>query len=522
MSLLEAILIVIVSFLFGLLGLGFFLNKKKLASIFESAQRDAKKILDQAQREADRMIKSAIQEGKEESRRRRKTFEEEAKKRKSEIHKTDQKLRQREENLENKSEGLEKRNQKLEALEEKLRAEEKNHFRLKAEHELSIERNQKVLEKLSNMSAEEARNKLMESLKLSAKKEAEEEIRKIEAEAKLTAQKKAKEVISLSVQRLSGEYVNDSTVSVVQLPNEEMKGRIIGREGRNIRAIEQATGVDLIIDDTPEAVIISCFNPVRREIAKATLEKLIADGRIHPARIEETVSRAEGDLKSLMKDYGEQAAFDIGITDFHPEIIALLGALYFKSVGLQSVLQHSVETANICGMMAGELELNIKKAKRAGLLHDIGKAIDQSQEGNHADIGAEVCQKYGEHDDIVSAVSLHHAEDLTNASALAVIVGAANNLSASRPGARKNILASYIKRLSDMEEVIKGFQYVEKAYVLQSGREVRVLVSPENMKDTRVSDLASNIVLKLRQELTFPGQVRVTVLKESKHIEYAT
>ena len=331
--------------------------------VFESARKDAKKILEQAQREADRIIKAAIQDGKEEARRRRKVFEEEAKKRKSEVNKIDQKLRQKEQVLENKQASLESRREKLEALEEKLKAEEKKHFRLRAEYEVSIEQKQKMLEKLANMSAEEARNKLMESLKVSAQEKAREEIRKIEQDAKATAQKKSKEIISLSVQRLSSEYVNDFTISVVQLPNDEMKGRIIGREGRNIRAIEQATGVDLIIDDTPEAVIISCFNPIRREVAKVTLEKLIADGRIHPARIEETAMRVEADLKSLMKEYGEQAAFDVGITDLHPEMVALLGSLYFKSVGLQSVLQHSVETANICGMMADQLGLNAKKSK---------------------------------------------------------------------------------------------------------------------------------------------------------------
>ena len=490
--------------------------------VFESARKDAKKILEQAQREADRIIKAAIQDGKEEARRRRKVFEEEAKKRKSEVNKIDQKLRQKEQVLENKQASLESRREKLEALEEKLKAEEKKHFRLRAEYEVSIEQKQKMLEKLANMSAEEARNKLMESLKVSAQEKAREEIRKIEQDAKATAQKKSKEIISLSVQRLSSEYVNDFTISVVQLPNDEMKGRIIGREGRNIRAIEQATGVDLIIDDTPEAVIISCFNPIRREVAKVTLEKLIADGRIHPARIEETAMRVEADLKSLMKEYGEQAAFDVGITDLHPEMVALLGSLYFKSVGLQSVLQHSVETANICGMMADQLGLNAKKAKRAGLLHDIGKAADHSVEGHHADISAQLCEKYHEHADIVSAVQEHHSDDVTNVSALAAIVGAANNLSGSRPGARKNILSNYIKRLNDMEALVNEFQYVQKAYVLQSGREVRVLVSPEHMQDASVSELASNIVDKLRQDLTFPGQVRVTVLKESKHTEYAT
>lgn len=522
MSLLEGILIVVVGIVLGLVIFGVLINKKKLATVYENAQSESKKILDEARKDADRLVKSSLQEAKEESRRRRKTFEEEAKKRKTEINKLEKKIKQREQNLEKKFLALEQKEIKTSELEQKLAGEEKRKLRVIADYELNIEQNKRTLEKIANMSAEEAKKQLLKSLEEEAKKNAKESIRQIEAETRKVASKKATEIISLSVQRLAGEYVNDSTITVVNLPGEEMKGRIIGREGRNIRTIEQATGVDLIIDDTPEAVIISCFNPVRREIAKTTLERLIADGRIHPARIEETVKRVESEFESIISDYGEQAAFDIGITDLHPEIINYLGKLKFRSTGMQSILQHSVETAQICGLTASELGLNVKRAKRAGLLHDIGKAVDQETEGHHADISADICEKFGEHKEVCESVRLHHSEDLLNAPALAVILGVANTLSTNRPGARKELLESYIKRLEEMENIVKSFDGIESAYVLQAGREVRALVSPDGVSDSEVRDLSDEIAVKIRQELTFPGQVRITVLRESKFVEYAT
>ncbi|MFK7823406.1 MAG: ribonuclease Y [Oligoflexales bacterium] len=522
MGFLEGLLVVI-GLLFGVALYGiFFANKKKLESVYESAQSESKKILDEARKDADRIVKSALQEAKEESRRRRKNFEEEAKRRKTEMNKLEKKIKLREQTLEKKFSTLEAKETKNLELEQKLLSEEKRKLRIIAEYELNLEKNKKTLEKIANLSVEEAKKELMSSLEEEARKSAKESIRHIEAETRKVASQKATEVISLAVQRLSGEYVNDSTITVVNLPGEEMKGRIIGREGRNIRTIEQATGVDLIIDDTPEAVIISCFNPVRREVAKITLERLIADGRIHPARIEETVKRVESEFDGIISEYGEQAAFDTGITDLHPEIISLLGKLRFRSTGVQSVLQHSVETAQICGMIASELGVNIKRAKRAGLLHDIGKAVDQEFEGHHAELGAEITEKYGEHKEVSTAIRLHHAEDLLNASALAVILGAANTLSTNRPGARKEVMESYIKRLEDMEKIVKTFQGIESAYVLQAGREVRALVKPEGVTDDEVRDLSDELALKIRQELTFPGQVRISVLRESKYIDYAT
>jgi ribonuclease Y len=327
--------------------------------------------------------------------------------------------------------------------------------------------------------------------------------------------------VSLAVQRISGEYVSDSTITVVALPSEDLKGRIIGREGRNIRAIEQATGVDLIIDDTPEAVIISCFNPVRREIAKLTIERLIGDGRIHPARIEETVKRVMSEFDLVIREQGEQASFDTGITDLHPELVMALGKLKYRTAGQQSVLQHSIETAHICGIIAGEMGLNVKKAKRCGLLHDIGKAVDQETEGHHSDIGADFCQRYQESSEVVEAIRLHHQEDLNNATPYAVVLYAANSLSANRPGARKEILETYVKRLADMEKVVRDFGGINEAFVIQAGREVHAIVNPMQVNDQQVIDLSSSIAHKMRQELTFPGQVRVTVIRESKFVDYA-
>ncbi len=522
MSVVEAILVIAVGTLLTILFAGFFLHKKKVLMTFEKAQSESKKILEDSRREADSIIKSAIKEAKEESKQRRKQFEEEARERKSEAAKLERKIQQREQSIDSKITLLDQREEKIKKRDTKLALDEKHKIRLIAEYELSLEKHQKALEKVASMSAEEARKELITSLEEEARKEAQHSIRKIEEEARKEANHRARHIVSLSVQRLANEYVNEATVSVVTLPNEEMKGRIIGREGRNIRALEQATGVDLIIDDTPEAVILSCFNPYRREIAKKTMERLISDGRIHPARIEETVQRVTQEFETIIKEYGEQASFDTGVVDLHPAIVALLGKLRYRSTGVHSVLQHAVETAQICGMIAAELGENIKKAKRAGLLHDIGKALDHEVEGNHADLGADLCAKYGESEDIVDAVRMHHADDLTNASSLAVILGAANSLSENRPGARKELMKNYIQRLTDMEDIAKSFPGIDQAYVLQAGREIRALVSQEGITDEGVRDLANQIATKLRKNLTFPGQVRVTVLRESKYTDYAT
>lgn len=522
MNLLETILIVCVGLLVGILFFGLVLHRKKLASSFENIQRESQKVLEDARREADQIVKAALNEAKDESRRRRKLFDDEAKKRKDDLAKLEKKIREREQTLNNKNTSLGVREKSLEAKEKKLSLDEKKNLRLIAENELIIAKNQKMLEKVANQSAEEARKELVRLLEDDARKEVQNTIRNLELDAQKDANSKATEIVSLAIQRIASEYVNDATVTVVSLPSEEMKGRIIGREGRNIRAIEQATGVDLIIDDTPEAVIISCFNPIRREIAKITLERLIADGRIHPARIEETAGRIEREFESMTKEYGEQAAFEVGITDLHPELITLLGRLRFRTTHLQSVLQHSIETAHICGIIASELNLDVKKAKRAGLLHDIGKALDQETEGHHSELGAQLAKKYGESDSICDAIRSHHKEPLMSATSLAVILSAANSLSSKRPGARKEIVSSYVKRLEDMEALVSKFKGVEKSYVLQAGREIRAMIVPEGASDDDVRDLSYEIASKLRKDLNFPGQIRVTALKENKFVEFAS
>ncbi len=513
--------VVVVIAIVASLFIGAALRKKQLTATFETAQREAAKILEEARRESDMMIKSALNESREENQKRRQAFDEEAKLRRSEIVKLESKIKAREQNLEKKFEIIEKRESEIERLKVRLDNEEQQCKRLIVEYEKNLEQGRRTLQNIANLSAEEAKRELIKSLEKEARKEAQERIRQIEEETRLEAEARARSVVSLAVQRISSEYVNDSTITVVSLPSEDMKGRIIGREGRNIRAIEQATGVDLIIDDTPEAVIISCFNPIRREIAKTTLERLIADGRIHPARIDETVQRVEEEFESIIRDNGEQALFESGITDVHPELVKALGRLRYRTAGTQTVLQHCIEVAHICGIMASEMGLNVKKAKRCGLLHDIGKAVDQEVEGHHAQISADLCTKYNESADVVNAVLNHHAEDLTTAGPYVVILHAANILSENRPGARKDLLESYIKRLEEMEKVIKGFPGIDQAFVIQAGREVRALVTPTGVTDDDIVDLSHNIASKLRQELTFPGQIRVTVLRESKVTDYA-
>jgi ribonuclease Y len=517
----TVLVVVVIGLVVGLIGIGFILNKKQLAEAFKSAQDESKALLEDARKEADNVVKTAMRDAKEDSRQKKKAFEDEAKQRRSEISKLEAKIKQREQTLEQKLGTVDKRENEVEQLEKKIQLEEKRYHRMVAECEILVEKNQKTLEKVANMSADEAKRELLKSLEEAARKDAKEIIRKIEHETRQDADHRAQAVVSLAVQRIAGDYVNDSTVTVVSLPGEDMKGRIIGREGRNIRAIEQAIGVDLIIDDTPEAVIISCFNPLRREIAKITLERLISDGRIHPARIEETAKRVEAEFESILKEYGEQAAFDVGVTDLHPDLLTHLGRLKFAATGMQTILQHAVETAHISGIIAGELDVKIKFSKRAGLLHDIGKAVNQEIEGHHAEIGAELCAKYGENPLVVNAIRLHHQDNLEFADPLTVILNAANKLSGSRPGARKEVMETFVKRLGDMESLVKEFKGIESAFVLQAGREIRALVTPEGVSDSDVIDLSNDIAAKLRRELSFPGHVRVTVLRESRHVDYA-
>jgi ribonuclease Y len=514
-------LVAVVGVVFGLLVVGVILHKKQLAAAFKEAEDEAKKIREEARREADNLVKGALKEAKDDARTRRQQFEEEAKNRRAEVQKLEQKIKQREVTLEKKVEVIEKREADIQASEQRLQKEEQSYQKLTLECAETLEHARRTLQNIAKMSPEEAKRELIKTMEDEARREAKEKLRAIEEQARKDAEERARAVVSVAVQRIASEYVSDSTVSVVSLPSDDMKGRIIGREGRNIRAIEQATGVDLIIDDTPEAVIISCFNPIRREIAKITLERLIADGRIHPARIDETAKRVTSEFDTIIREAGEQAAFDVGITDLHPELIKHLGRLKFRMVGIQTILTHSVETAHICGIMASEMGLNVKRAKRCGLLHDIGKGSDQETEGHHADIGADLAQKYDEAAQVVEAIRLHHAEDMTQASPYAVVLHTANTLSGKRPGARREVMETYLTRLGDMEKLVKGFSGIEDAYVLQAGNEVRAMVRPTGVTDRDVVDLANEIASKLRQEMTFPGQVRVTVVRESRFADVA-
>lgn len=497
------------------------INKKGLAKSFETAQNDAEKILKDAQSEKERVIQEAHNEAKNEAKNRRLQFENEAKKRRTEITKLEEKVKTREQTLEKKISQIEKKENDLEKMTLHLNTEEERLKHLIKESERVVEDTRRTLETVANLSQEEAKRELIRSLELEAKNAAKETLRKIEEDTKSEGERIARSMVSLSVQRVSSEYVNDSTVTVVSLPSDEMKGRIIGREGRNIRAIEQATGVDLIIDDTPEAIIISCFNPIRREIANISLQRLIADGRIHPARIDETVKKVSEEFDQIIQENGEQAAFDTGITDLHPELLRALGKLKYRTAGAQTVLQHAVEVAHICGIMAGEMGLNVKKAKRAGLLHDIGKSVDQETEGHHSRIGADLAAKFNESQEVIDAIMNHHNEDLNRALPLTVIVHAANILSERRPGARREVLETYVKRLQDMETIVNTTRGIQGSYVIQAGREIRALVTPEGISDSEVVDVANEIAHRLRKELTFPGQVKVTVLRESRHAEYA-
>jgi ribonuclease Y len=376
------------------------------------------------------------------------------------------------------------------------------------------------LEQIAGMTSAEAKKVLMDAMEDEAKQDVAKLIKAMEEEAKESGDKKAKDILALAMQRYAGEYVAERSVSVVTLPSDEMKGRIIGREGRNIRALEAATGIDLIIDDTPEAVILSGFNPVRREVAKLALQKLIADGRIHPGRIEEVVSKAQEEIEQAMKEAGDQAAFDLGVHGIHPEILKLIGRLKYRTSYSQNVYQHSLEVAFLCGIMAAELGVNVKQAKRAGLLHDLGKAVDHEIEGSHAVIGADIARKYGESPKIVHAIMAHH-EDEKPATVLAILVQAADALSGARPGARREMMETYVKRLDDLERIATSFDGVINSFAIQAGREIRVMVSSDLVTDDRALFLAKDIAKKIETEMTYPGQIKVNVIRETRATEYA-
>lgn len=496
--------------------LAWMVQKKKISEY----EKIGKKILEDAKKESDVMLKEASIQSKDIILQARNELEQEVKARRLEMQNSERRLSQKESNLDKKMDVLEKKEEDL-AKKEKEASARQSQFDTKIREQESLILQAKTrLEKISDMTAEEAKRMLIQTMEDEAKYEATKLIKKIEEEARERADKKAKEIIAFAIQRYAGDYVGEDTVSVVALPNEEMKGRIIGREGRNIRALEAATGVDIIIDDTPEAVILSCFNPVRREVARIAIERLIGDGRIHPARIEEIVSKVAEEMEEKIKDAGEQAVFDLGVHNVHPELVKLVGRLKFRSSYAQNIYQHSLEVAFICGAIAAELRANVKEAKRAGLLHDIGKAVDHEVEGSHATIGADLARKYGEPEPIIHSIQAHH-EDVPVNSLLDVIVQAADALSGARPGARREMLETYIKRLDELEKIANGFQGVEKSYAIQAGREIRIVVNSEKTSDENIIILSKDIAKKIETDLSYPGQIKVVVIRESRSVEYA-
>jgi len=440
-------------------------------------------------------------------------FERETEERRKEFREFSAKLMEREEALDRYSHELERERKKLFLKEQEIEEEKRKLKELEAKQ-------REELERIGGMSAEEAKRSLLEKVEKETKEEALQIVQEIEKEARETANKKARKIIATAIQRCSVDQISESVVSTVPLPNDEMKGRIIGREGRNIRTFEALTGVDLIVDDTPGTVVISCFDPLRRKIAEISLERLIADTRIHPARIEEVVEKARRDVEEIIQEEGQRAAFDMGISNFSPELIKLLGKLKFRTSYGQNVLQHSKEVAYIAGIIAAEIGENSSWAKRAGLLHDIGKAVDQEIEGPHALIGAHLAKQYGEHPEVVHAIAAHHEDKIAD-TPLALIVQAADAISAARPGARKEVLEAYIKRLEDLESIATAFSGVDKAYAIQAGREVRIMVQPQEVSDEIAVKLSRKIAEKIKKELSYPGQIKVTVIREFRSVEYA-
>ncbi len=501
-------------------GVGIYIYQYLQKQRFQEIESQAKELLDRAKKEAETIKKEAILQAKDVLIQMKADFEKETKETRRELQSLEKRLMQKEENLERKADILELKEKELSKREKEIEKLGKDVARKQEELEMLVDEQKKLLESIAKMTTQEAKQMLIESIKDEARREAALMVKKIESEAKDMADRKAKEIIALAIQRYAGEYVAEKTVSVVNLPNEEMKGRIIGREGRNIRAIEAVTGVDLIIDDTPETVILSAFNPIRREVAKVALERLISDGRIHPAKIEEVVSKVTEEIEQSIREAGEQAAFDVGVYGLHSELIRLLGKLKYRTSYAQNVLEHSIEVAFLCGIMAAELGLDQKEARRAGLLHDIGKAVDHEMEGPHALIGAEIARRYGESESVVHAIASHH-DDVAPESVLAILVQAADALSGARPGARKELLETYIKRLENLERIASSFPGVSKAYAIQAGRELRVMVESYAVDDEGIYMLCKDIARKIESEMTYPGQIKVTVIRETRAVDYA-
>ncbi len=506
------LLIAIVGLILGII-IGFAVRKYIAESKIESAECEAEKIIDNAKREAKSTKREAIVEAKEKAHQIKDGVEEECRERRTELQKFENRLLKKEDSLDQKSQGLTTKERNLQKKEEVVNKREEEINQLHQKHK-------KQLEKIAELTTDEARNLLLRRTEDELRHEMAKMVKEIETEAKEEANKRAREVIGSAIQRCAADHVAETTVSVVSLPNDEMKGRIIGREGRNIRAFENLTGIDLIIDDTPEAVVLSGFDPVRREVARIALEKLIIDGRIHPARIEEMVEKARDEIDDRIHEVGEQATFDTGVHGLNRKVIKLLGKLKYRTSYGQNVLQHSIEVCHLAGVMASELGADVTLAKRAGLLHDLGKAIDHEVEGSHVKIGVDIARKCGESEEIIHAIEAHHG-DVDPHTIEAVLVAAADAVSAARPGARRETLESYIKRLERLEEMAQSFNGVENSYAIQAGREVRVIVEPENINDAQSSKLAYDLTKEIENNLEYPGQIKVTVVREIRAVEYA-
>lgn len=518
---LESISVLAVCFS-GVIGVlaGFYLRRMVIESRIDSVENLAKKILDEARKDAEALKKETALQAKDQLFQMKVEFDKESKERRSELNSLEKRLLQKEEHIEKKVSILDGKEAEIHNRQKAIESLDKEIKEKDAYYQGLIQEQKINLEKLAGISSEEARNLLLKNMEREIRTDAARMVKRIETEAKEFADKKAKEIIGLAIKRYASEYVAEQTVSVVNLPNEEMKGRIIGREGRNIRALEAATGVDVIIDDTPEAVILSAFNPIRREVARRSLEHLITDGRIHPARIEEIVDKVGQEVEANIREAGEEAAFDAGVHGLHPEMIRLLGKLRYRTSYAQNVLQHSIEVSFLCGIMAAELGLNVKHAKRAGLLHDIGKAVDHEVEGPHALIGAELAKRMGESAKVIHSIHAHH-EDIPPESVLAVLVQAADTLSGARPGARREMLETYVRRLEELEKIARNFNGVSKTYAIQAGREIRLIVESDKISDEEAFLLCREAAKKIESELTYPGQIKVTVIRETRAVEYA-
>jgi ribonuclease Y len=493
--------------------LGFIVQRARAEKTVGNAETTAKNLISDAERKAEEIRKERLADAKDEARRIKKETDEEIRERREDIKKQERRLQQKEENIDRKLENVDKKLEQADRREKALASKE-------GDLDNAIQSQNVELEKISGYTKDEAKQILLNNVEREIRTEAAILIRDIENEAREKGEAMAKEIITGAIQRTAADHVAETTVSVVPLPNDEMKGRIIGREGRNIRAIETMTGIDLIIDDTPEAVVLSGFDPVKREVARISLEKLIVDGRIHPARIEEMVQKAGKEVSGIIKDAGEQATFEVGVHNLHPELIRLLGRLKYRTSYGQNVLKHSTEVAHLAGLMASELNLDPTLAKRAGLLHDIGKAVDHEVEGTHVDIGMDLLKKYKESQAIIDAMASHHG-DYEVKSLEAVLIAAADALSAARPGARRETLETYIKRLQKLEEIANTTKGVEHSYAIQAGREIRVVAKPEEVKDSEIILLAREISEKIESELDYPGQIKVNVLRETRAIDYA-